>query len=283
MIDGHKIRTTRKKLKLSQQELAEGITTQGTISSLERNSTSPGSNILVKLLTRLNLTLADVVVNDDIVQTDTILKNADKLSMNYEHEKVLTELEKIKKFEDGDQKVHYLFLKTDAQMWIKKDLDDAIFGFNQILLTQNQDNDIYVVLATCELGVVYSLKEDMKKASFYFEQVAKLIKQVDVEKNLFWSLLLLDNLAKYYSNTHQLTKCLTTLDHALALNKTHNTFYFVDSYYFVYAEALDKMAKSTESLKYMLKAWSFAEFLDDTLVAKEAESYLKKHKVTAFS
>ncbi|QFR69394.1 helix-turn-helix domain-containing protein [Companilactobacillus paralimentarius] len=111
MIDGNKIKQTRKKIGLSQSDLAKDITTQGTISSLERNSTSPGSTILVKLLNRLDLKLSDVVINDIATENDQILMQADHFSMNYKYQEVIDSLKDFQQTDDKDQHAHYQFLK----------------------------------------------------------------------------------------------------------------------------------------------------------------------------
>ncbi len=279
MIDGNKIKITRKRLHLSQQKLAAGITTQGTISSLERNSTSPGSTILVKLLNRLNLTLADVVSENDPVRVDTLLKKADKLSMNYQYAKVIEVLKKIKNLTEPEQKKHYQFLYTDAKMWLEKKYDDAIFGFNQMLQLPQNDLDIYTVLATCELGVAYDMKKEPAKASFYFEKTADLFKKISVEAYIFWNLLISDNLAMYYSNTNQNDKCLEIIDQALEAAKISATSYFVDSFYYLYGEIKMQDGEKQDAFRYMIYARSFANFSDNRLIAEKAEKFLTSHGI----
>lgn len=280
MINGSKIKETRKKLGLSQSDLAKGITTQGTISSLERNSTSPGSTILVKLLNRLGLELNDIMIDDVILENSQILNHADKLSMNYKHKEVLELLNKVKEPEAKEQLLHYQFLKTDAQMWVSKDYDDAIFGFNQLLLFSNGDFDIYPILATCELGVAYSEKDDITKSNFYFQQTMDLFNKFDENKNIFWSLLIIDNLSMYLSNNKKNKECLNLLNKGLSLAENNSRANFVDSFYYMYGEILDKMGKHQEATNKMINAWSFAHFLKNDLIEKNALSFLRGKEIT---
>lgn len=277
MINGKLIKNHRKTLHISQKELAEGITTQGTISALERNSTSPSSEILAKILDRLSLTLDEVLVGNDKIDTQRWLNQADQEFMKYCYQAVLDTLKNIKEIEDSKQKAHFLFLKTNAEMWLKKNYDDAIFGYNQLLQESPNKDNIYATLAICELGVVYELKQDLKKSAFYFNQLPTLINKIDIDKNIFWTLMLFDNLSKYYSNIEQHDKCLKILDQAIKLSKKHNAPMFVDSFYFLYATSLrDKNNKwTTECSEYMMKAWSFADFLNDSLVLSKAKEHLK--------
>ncbi|WP_010580633.1 helix-turn-helix domain-containing protein [Liquorilactobacillus vini] len=277
MINGLIIKKRRKELHISQKELAEGITTQGTISALERNSTSPNSDILTKILERLSLSLTDVLVGNEKIDNQKLLAAADKCFMNYDYHTVLTTLKKIKKITDPHQRAHYQFLKTDAKMWVKKDYDDAIFEYNQLLQETNDRNEIYAVLATCELGIVYSLKQDLEKSAFYFKKLPGLMKKLDLDQHIFWSLSLFANLSEFYLNIdHQVGKCQDLLTEALHFAKKNNSPFFVDSFYLLSAEAL--YAKNgewtAEAIDDLTKSCVFAEFLDDKLELAKAQKHL---------
>ena len=279
MIDGLKIKKTRKELGLSQSDLAKNITTQGTISLLERNSTSPGSTILVKLLNRLNLKLNDVIINDENVKNEQILDQADKLSMNYKHNDVLKLLEQIKEPKIKEQLTHYQFLKTDAKMWETRNYDDAIFGFNQLLLLHNEDIDSYTILATCELGVAYGQKKDTDKSNFYFDQTVTLFNQFDINKNVFWSLLIIDNLAMYFSNNNNSKKCLEFINIGLKLAKKYGVANFVDSFFYLNGEVLEERGDHEDAIKKMLCAWSFSKFLENNIIEEKSISFLEKRGI----
>lgn len=281
MIDGNVIKTQRKKLHISQKDLADNITTQGTISALERNSTTPSSEILAKILDRLSLSLDDVLVANTKIQNQRFLNTADKQFMNYQFEDTLATLKKIKKTTVTEQQAHFNFLKTTAAMWIKKDYDDAVFGYNQILQESTDKANIYTILAICELGVTYEMKKELDKSSFYFKQLPALLTKINTDKNVFWYLMLLDNLSKYYSNTENYSSCLESLTTAIKFARKHNTPMFMDSFYFLYATTLRDQHDSwtQEALAYMIKAWSFADFLGDKLVLQKAQEHLEQQNI----
>ncbi|CAJ1203856.1 hypothetical protein CPEBRM1_ABPJDJAI_02528 [Companilactobacillus paralimentarius] len=279
MIDGNKIKETRKKIGLSQSDLAKDITTQGTISSLERNSTSPGSTILVKLLNRLDLKLSDVVINDIATENDQILIKADHFSMNYKYQEVVNSLKDFQQTDDKDQQTHYQFLKTDAEMWLTKNFDDAIFGFNQLLLLHEGTSDIFTILATCELGVAYSQKDDIEKSNFYFEQTASLFKNYNTDNDIFWSLLIYDNLGMYYANNDSFEKCIETTTSGLNLAKQNGRSYFVGSFYYLLSEVAEQQDKQSEAIQYMIQAYSFTKFMGNHLVEQKALVFLKKNGI----
>lgn len=276
LIDGNTIKQRRKELHISQKQLAQGITTQGTISALERNSTSPNSDILAKILERLSLTLSDVLIGSEKIDNQKLLKTADKCFMSYDYPTVLKTLAKIKQITDPHQRAHYRFLKTNAKMWVEKNYDDAIFEYNQLLQEATDQNEIYAILATCELGVVYSLKQDLQKSAFYFKKLPALMKKLDLNQHVFWSLSLFANLSEYYLNTEQYKKCCDLLDQALEFAKQHNTPLFVDSFYLLSAEAIkNETGKWTpQAIEYLTKSWAFADFLDDKPELAKAKKHL---------
>lgn len=278
MIDGQKIKDTRKKLGISQQELAQGITTQGTVSLLERNSTSPRGDILAKIIARLNLKLEDVVVDNEVLTAQRYLDEADKLSMNNQYEQALASLKKIEKLTDKEQEAHYLFIKTNAIMWQTRDFEDALFGFNRILQMRNKQDDVFTVLATCELGVVYLERGELDKASFYFEQVPNLLTNINLDDNVFWSLFIWKSLTTYYYRMKDFDKCAEILTKAEEFSNRHLTPVFVDSLYYTNALVLhDKSGKWTkEAIGYLLKSWSFATFSDNKRNIKKTSDILKE-------
>ena len=66
--DGKAIRAARKKMHLSQVELAEGITTQATISLVENQNRVPNADVLLAILDRLNLDISEFVSGDFLTQ-----------------------------------------------------------------------------------------------------------------------------------------------------------------------------------------------------------------------
>jgi transcriptional regulator with XRE-family HTH domain len=276
MIDGQKIKDTRKKLGISQQDLAKGITTQGTISLLERNSTSPRGDILAKIIARLGLKLEDVVVDNEVLTAQRFLDEADKFSMNNEYDRALETLDKIDKLSDNEQEAHYLFLKTNAKMWKTRDFEDALFGFNRILQMRNKQVDIFTVLATCELGVVYLERKENDKASFYFEQVPGLLENINLDDYVFWALFIWKNLTLYYYRMMDFDKCAEILAQAEEFSNRHFTPVFIDSLYYTNALVLhDKNGEWTkDGIKYLLKSWAFATFTDNKENIKKSSEIL---------
>lgn len=95
MINGELIRKRRKELKMSQNELAEGITSQGMISQIETRSSTPSGETLEKIVTRLNLSFAEAVETDEFVDAGEIILAAGVRLVHQQYEAGSELLEKI--------------------------------------------------------------------------------------------------------------------------------------------------------------------------------------------
>lgn len=281
MIDGKIVKNRRRELGISQKELAVGITTQATISSFERNKVVPRSELLSKIALRLGLDLNDIITGDDgDVTTAQRLAEADGYCMNYQYDHVLEVVGQLATLTEPSQEAHRLFLKTDALMWQNHNYEDAIFAFNQILQLPDHRNDVYTALATCELGVAYAMKDkNHDKAGYFFEKLPDLMRQFKWDEQVFWTLFLLDNLSKYYSNSRQKAKCETILKTGLHFAKQQQTFVFVDQFYFLLATEnrnLNGGSWNEVAIANMVSAYSFAKFARNEVVMEKAAKHLKE-------
>ena len=103
--DGKAIRAARKKMHLSQVELAEGITTQATISLVENQNRVPNADVLLAILDRLNLDISEFVSGDFLTQKAKELLGKVVLEMKHdalsefaEFEKALSQNDILKSF-----------------------------------------------------------------------------------------------------------------------------------------------------------------------------------------
>lgn len=287
LIDGNKIKSRRRELGMSQGDLAQGITTQATVSLLERNRAVPKSDVLSRLAIRLGIELNDLIIGEDnSVSIASKLDEADAYCMNYQYDEVLQIVRQLKNIVEPEQKAHALFLETDALMWQTRNYDDAIFGFNRILELHDHRADVYIALATCELGVVYSLKEgNHDKASYYFDQLPALMSGLQLDKQVFWTLFLWDDLSKYYANTGKSQKCLALLDQALAFAKKHRTVLFVDQLHFLMATETrnNNHGWNELSLQHLIAAYAFATSVNNSVIEKKARAYLLEQDIALSS
>lgn len=278
MIDGEKIKQARKRKKMSQKDLAEGITTQATISLLERNNIEPSGTVLGLILNKLDLQLDDVLINADTnVNISNKLRQAEICCMKYEYQDAKQLLNEIKDFVTEDFKTRYLFLETNTKMWLDSDFDSAVFGYN-IIIQQNK-NDIYTALAMCELGVVYAKKDMNDNALYYFRKVEGLLSELSLERTPFWSLFIYDNISKFYSNILDKDKCLSILKNAEDFAKKLNVVFFLDQIYFLFATTIRDVngGWNEEAIHYLLQSYVFAEYFNNRTVLTKSSQYLEEN------
>lgn len=278
MIDGEKIKQVRKKKNMSQKELAEGITTQATISLLERNNIEPSGTVLGLLLNKLELQLEDVLLNEDSnVNISDQLKQAEIYCMKYEYHHAKQILNDIRDFITENFRTRFLFLETKTKMWLENNFDDAIFGYNMII--QENKNDIYTALALCELGGVYAKKNLPDNACYYFKKVENMLHDLPLERTPFWSLFIYDNLSKFYSNILDNDKCLSILKTAEEFAKNLNVVFFLDQIYFLFATTIRDIngGWNESSLHYLLQSYAFANYFNNKIVLAKSAQYLKEN------
>lgn len=169
---GAKIKQARKQKGLSQSQLAQGICTQATVSLIEKNNQLPSMPILTRICDRLDITLTDVIEDDNQTLT-AIFNQLDRLFSAGDFEKARTVLNNIgiKQLQDDyDKKRYYYYLGMLAELF-ENDVDDAIFNFE--LVAHQFDNDlpdIYAALALAHLAELYQQKNDDHQAVAFVNQ-----------------------------------------------------------------------------------------------------------------
>ena len=113
--DGKAIRTARKKMRLSQVELAEGITTQATISLVENQNRVPNADVLLAILDRLNLEISEFVSGDFLTQKAKELLGKVVLQMKHDALAEFSEFEKALSQNSPTIQAYYILKKVDLK------------------------------------------------------------------------------------------------------------------------------------------------------------------------
>lgn len=153
---GDAIKKKRLEIGMSQQDLSEGICTQGMISQIEADNVSPRSDIAVKLFKRLNLNFNDVIDNNSYD------KNV--------FEVIATHLQKhcYKKADESSDRVTAMLLekpkyrginhcfKGYSRLFVEDDAQGALAEFTECLTSyQKYIGDLYVAWASLGMGLVF--------------------------------------------------------------------------------------------------------------------------------
>lgn len=191
MINGELIRKRRKELKMSQNELAEGITSQGMISQIETRSSTPSGETLEKIVTRLNLSFAEAVETDEFVDAGEIILAAGVRLIHQQYEAGSELLEKIndKIYIRPDQQLFLEFTRAWIAAHSAGERSDTIFTYNKILQEGQQELGVLWPLVASDLGYQHLREGQLEAASYYTDLAVEAFQKFDSE-NMIMQLLL---------------------------------------------------------------------------------------------
>lgn len=124
IIDIKKFVQIRKKQKLSQTELCDGICTQSTLGKFENNGQVPSLKILNQLCDRLHIEVGNIINCSDERRIAQLLFDADFSFINYDYTKILNLLSEVNEdtLKRKTDQVHYPFLRR--QYALKSDRNE---------------------------------------------------------------------------------------------------------------------------------------------------------------
>lgn len=288
MINIEKFVKIRKSLKLSQNELCNGICTQSTLSKFENNGQIPSFKILKQLCERMNISLSDIMLTSTESEIAQKLFSADFYFITYDYDQIRKILKQVneKKIRDKQDLLHYNYLC--GQLALDGDHNDvsALFYFNNILTTDNLKADnIYRLLALKGCSQVYA-SQDMDKASHYFDQILAQIKKVEIKDSLR-ELQVMSILTAagelFYGQNGQYKHADDLLNYAYELASSHHVVYFLARV--VYQLALDDLAQKRSlntALEHLHDSLAFARLNKNEVILKEGGKLLKELEEKAY-
>lgn len=224
---------TRKRLHLSQDQLAQGICTQATLSKFERNGKVPSLKILLQLCDRLELTLNDLFPlnhDEDSVRSQT-LEQAEFQLLVGEYEQAQASLDKLGDPTTGtlNFQMRYYFISGYIKALNGGAIADALYDFSQILNRFDEGHhSIYSLLAYTGMGIAYNQDGDHNRAEFYFNKVAGEIRNLTFKNShsVWRSLNIIYYTGQFYGQTGDLEASDKLLNYGVTVcAKYHVTYY----------------------------------------------------------
>ncbi|GEO69782.1 helix-turn-helix domain-containing protein [Levilactobacillus acidifarinae] len=224
---------TRKRMHLSQDQLAQGICTQATLSKFERNGKVPSLKILLQLCDRLELTLDDLfpVNQSGDSKRAVILESAETHLQQEMYPMVHADLEKLGDPIDDSVtfQLRYYFLRGYATALSHGSISDALYDFSQILNRLDEGHhSMYAMLAYTGMGIAYNQADDSKRAEFYFNKVFGEIRKLSFKtRHSIWRALnIINYTAEFYSQQGDYETSNDLLDYGVKVcAQYHVTFY----------------------------------------------------------
>lgn len=172
--DGKAIRAARKKMHLSQVELAEGITTQATISLVENQNRVPNADVLLAILDRLNLDMSEFVSGDFLTQKAKELLGKVVLQMKHEALQEFAEFEKALSQNAPTIQAYYI-LKAEEATYNKDDFSKVVYYADLAVDKKTPSlGDFYLFYAYRQMATNYFLQGDMAAAKEKFMLASEL-------------------------------------------------------------------------------------------------------------
>lgn len=223
----------RKTSGLSQNELAEGICTQATLSRFENNAHVPNLKILIQLCNRLNLPLGELFPKVGVKHSETIEKmnQAEFFLITSEFDQAADLLQTIvgKEVDDNSLIMRYHYLRGFVMIFKNQPVMDILFLFDQILLEETTDDlSIFRLLAYTGTGMVYAREGDRQKAEFYFNKVQeKIYSYPTQEMSDTWRVLnIVFQCGVFYAEINELEISNALLEYAVSIcSDNHVTYY----------------------------------------------------------
>ncbi|MFD1484499.1 helix-turn-helix domain-containing protein [Lacticaseibacillus baoqingensis] len=251
---GDRVRHYRKLKGMSQAELAKGICTQATISLIEKRNKVPSMNILVRLVERLGVAMADIVVeNRD--KTQVVLAKVEQLVRHSDFTQAEQALNgiSIDKLTGGDDKKRYYYFKGMIELFAQHAPDEAIYYFGRVLNPLvTRERDLLAIMATLGLGLAYAEKKAQDRARVYIDQALGLLKgmplkeakYLDVELTIYW------HTARIYYELGDYQDVLKHVGDGIDVAVTHDSLFLLDELYALRAFALQALGDQQAASAY---------------------------------
>ncbi|APX72798.1 helix-turn-helix domain-containing protein [Companilactobacillus allii] len=287
MLLGKVIQTQRKKLNLSQTELADGICTQAIISKIENQNISPSISVLISICQKLNLTLDNVFSEFSSLPSSNLFLDKfqvmDNAIQNKKMEIVKSTISTIK--EDplpSLEKAHLHFISA----LIAKDEqnnDEAIFQLNYSLELLQNHKTFWGTIIYAELGLIYMNKNQITKTDYYYDLAFSNIENLTIKSSteFYYYRLMITQMATRYTNNKDFIRSNTLIQ--LGLHKFNEFFTgeFTDTLYFLAAKnTLNTLPIDYNRLSHSLTtSIAFAEYNSNQALLKDIKNLMSEHNI----
>lgn len=256
------IKKIRKRKKVTQSELAEGIASQGMISKIEKKQISPDVDLLQAIAEKLDCSLMDLVLEN----------KENGLSQTYSYINKLIDKREYTLLEQC--------IKTDLRVKTMKQANESFYKWvNGIILSQNYHqyqegikemveavnlslNDSLKIRILVGLSGLYSEIQQFEKSLNSLLEATTLSEKVTVDNQLKQSINF--QLARVYSVLEQFEDSIFYNRIAIQYTIGEESLYLLDDLYLLLADSYFRTGKMHEAHKYVQLASAVAEIRTNT-------------------
>lgn len=273
IILGEKIKEVRKRKKLTQKEVAEGVCTQVTISKIENKNSIPNMRILTKICDRLDIKINEVILSEeDSNENYDSLKEIRELIRLYKFNQAETLLNQLneEKLTNNYEKKLYYYYKGKLLSGFRKKFEEGLSFLNLALLIQN-DSQAYKILDALITNTVASLyfqKKEIEKSRIYFNKSLEELEKTDFVSDSDYTIAskIYYNNAEFYSEINDYYKALEFVEKGIELALEIKLIERLDRLYYEKAFNLAKLDKNVEAEKNYLISMGFAQVNQNSVI-----------------
>ncbi|MCX2455342.1 helix-turn-helix domain-containing protein [Lacticaseibacillus nasuensis] len=276
---GGRVRYYRQLRGLSQAALAKDICTQATISLIEKRNKVPSMEILLQLVNRLGIQLADIVV-EQADRNQRALNQVESLVRHGDYQAAEAKLHTLvpEKFKEPSATRRFYYFQGMVELYAHEQPEEAIYYFGRVLNpTLSNDHDLLGIMATLGFALAYANQGANERARVYVDSALALMAtaaQPDQEA-LTVALTLNWHLAQVYYALQDYSAVLTYVRRGIKRAIAEESLFLLAELYALEALALratgDAEAPASYEIAQSLAQLQEADAASDRLAAQWAE------------
>nr|WP_025193664.1 helix-turn-helix transcriptional regulator [Enterococcus faecalis] len=275
-VDGKKIKTTRRAMRLSQIEVSKGICTQETINKIEIKNKCDSISIFCQICTRLNLSVDECIdiegtpkKMEGILNQVATLCNKGQYSKGYE---LLSNQGERPIIDENLMKTKYLYYQGLVHLYGKKRRQESLYYFYQGDESTKEDT-IYTALCLKEIGHFWNENLEPQKAFLYYEKAKKIAVALKLSYP-FEQCEIYDSCARFFATIGNYEESLAICQSGLRINRLLSTTYHLAELLYEQAMSLEQLGKySAEEYR---EAYYIARYLGKEDLVSKIEPKIEK-------
>jgi transcriptional regulator with XRE-family HTH domain len=270
---GTLIRDIRKSLKITQEEIASGICTQGLISRIEKGEHIPSADILYKIAKKLGL---DVNYFFHYAETPSLtyieevmyqVRKSIRERSYHEVEEIIKIEMKNPLFQTPTFKQFLLWHKGICTYYIQADIEKAMSLMQEALNLSETGNNAYSereIEILNSIAILHSEVGQHKRAIETLEKAMVHLKNLSCKKDVHIEIRLLYNLAKFLWFEGAYADSIQFCERGSKLCLQYESFYLYGELTFQHGYNLMKLNKKKEAIVYFYKARSIFQLQNNS-------------------
>jgi len=260
---GKGIKEERKKLRLTQAELAQGICSQALLSHIEAGDYMPAADIFIGIYQKLGISELQANLKNyfPMSQIEKLSQKSEELCRQHQYAELRdfllldSTIDAIS--EDGLQAYYYYLGVSQAQLGQLNEAQENL----RLALVDQKKLTIISRLSWMSLGVISAVNHQEKQVEEYIEAAFQDLEKTSYDENLN---VLYYLRAVIYKKLEKNKLALMTLEKGIQFISEHNSHYMLANFYYLAA----LLVENDKSRAYFSKSQLFTELYKEKVFDK---------------